>query len=463
MEREIIGLIGIIALFLLLFFRSPVGLSMIVVGIGGNYLLSLFVPYLKFAPYLKQFKTLLITQVSNYDLSVIPLFLLMGYMASYANISRDLFQGFNALFGRYKGGVAMASVGACAGFGAVCGSSLATTSTMGKVALPELKRLKYAPSLASGTLAAGGTLGILIPPSIVLIIYALVVEASIIKMFQAAIIPGLMALSFFMITIALLVKFKPELSPNIEVMSKQKFKQAMLNFLPVIALFLSIILGLGLGIFTPTPAASVGVCFILFYGLFLRYKDKNKKNGLDLNLIKLALKDTAITTAMIFFILFGAEVLKGFFTRSNLPIFLAQWASMNTLDPMMVLILFLFILILLGFFMESLSMVLVVIPFFWPVLIEINGGEYITAAQSAFGVTYPELKIWFGILALIIVELGLITPPIGLNVFIIHSLQKQIPLKTIFLGITPFFCAEIFRVIILILFPSIILFLPQIL
>jgi tripartite ATP-independent transporter DctM subunit len=192
-ERELIGLAGLAVLFVLLALRIPVGLAMVGVGIGGNYVLSLVVPFLRFEPYLKQFKTLLWGTVANYDLSVVPLFILMGYLASHANLSRDLFQGVNALVGRFRGGVAMAAIGACAGFGAVCGSSLATASTMGRVALPELKRMNYDPRLATGTLAAGGTLGILIPPSVVLVIYAIIVEASIIEMFQAAIVPGVIA------------------------------------------------------------------------------------------------------------------------------------------------------------------------------------------------------------------------------------------------------------------------------
>ena len=212
-ERELIGLGGLGLLFFILALRVPVGLAMVGVGIGGNYVLSLFFPFLRFDPYLQQFKSLFYGIVSNYELSVVPLFVLMGYLASQANLSRDLFQGVNAILGRFRGGVAMAAIGACAGFGAVCGSSLATASTMGKVALPELDRLKYSPRLATGTLAAGGTLGILIPPSVALVIYAVTVEASIIQMFQAAIIPGLIAVLFFMGVIAIQVRINPSLAP----------------------------------------------------------------------------------------------------------------------------------------------------------------------------------------------------------------------------------------------------------
>ena len=199
-ERELVGIAGLGVLFILILLRVPVGLAMLGVGIGGNYALSVVAPFLRFEPYLKQFKTLFFSNVSSYDLSVVPLFILMGCLASETGVSRDLFQGMRALVGRVKGGVAMAAVAACAGFGAVCGSSLATASTMGRVALPELRRMDYSPRLATGALAAGGTLGILIPPSVALIIYAIIVEASIIAMFQAAMIPGLLAVAFFLCT-----------------------------------------------------------------------------------------------------------------------------------------------------------------------------------------------------------------------------------------------------------------------
>ncbi|MFM2319678.1 MAG: hypothetical protein RLZZ215_2299 [Pseudomonadota bacterium] len=206
---EMIGILGLVVLFILLMLRMPVGISMVLVGIGGTFALSLAVKYVRFEPYIKQFKSLLWSTMANYDLSVVPLFVLMGYLASQSNLSRDLFRGLEALMSKRRGGVAMAAIGACGGFGAVCGSSLATASTMGRVALPELKKLGYAPRLATGALAAGGTLGILIPPSVALVIYAIIVEASILQMFQAALIPGLLAVLGFIIVIALQVRINP--------------------------------------------------------------------------------------------------------------------------------------------------------------------------------------------------------------------------------------------------------------
>lgn len=459
MSAEIIGILGLVVLFLFLALRVPVGLAMVLVGIGGNFALSLALPYLRFEPYLFQFKSLLWNSVANYDLSVVPLFILMGYLASNANLSRDLFQGVNAFAGKYRGGVAMSAIGACAGFGAVCGSSLATASTMGRVALPELRRLNYAPGFATGVLAAGGTLGILIPPSVALVIYAIIVEASILEMFQAAIIPGLIAVLFFIFAIAVIVRIKPSLAPEAQPMPQEARRIAIRRLIPVVVIFGAIILGLGLGLFTPTPAAGIGVFLILVYGLYLRRFGE----GLDFQGIKDSLLATAVTSGMIYFILFGAEVLKGFFTRAGLPEALASWAGSSTLEPLSIIVVMLIALIILGCFMDSLSMILVVVPFLWPVLVEINGGDYVTAATAAFTMDANELKIWFGILALIVIELGLITPPVGLNVFIISALAGDVKMGDTFKGVIPFFGIELVRIALILFFPAIALFVPRLL
>jgi len=270
MEREMIGVYGLIALFVLIMLRIPVALAMIITGIVGSWVVSLTSPFLKFGPYLLQFKTALWNSVANYDLSVVPLFILMGFLAAETGLSRDLFQGLSALTRKIKGGVAMATILACAGFGAVSGSSIATASTMSRVALPQLRRLKYDEGLATGTLAAGGTLGILIPPSVALVIYAIVVEASILAMFQAAVVPGIIAVVFFLIVIRLRIARNPALAPDLAPMATSDVSYAIRRLIPVGAIFGAIILGLGLGLFTPTPAAAVGVFLILVYGVILR-------------------------------------------------------------------------------------------------------------------------------------------------------------------------------------------------
>ena len=461
MERELIGICGLVALFLLIMLRIPVALAMLVTGVVGTFALSLASPFIKFGPYLLQFKTAIWNSVANYDLSVVPLFVLMGFLAAETGLSRDLFQGLSALTRKIKGGVAMATILACAGFGAVSGSSIATASTMSRVALPELRKLKYDEGLSTGVLAAGGTLGILIPPSVALVIYAIVVEASIIDMFQAAIIPGLMAVVFFLIVIRLRIARNPSLAPTLTPMSDKDVKHATRRLLPVGLIFGTISLGLGMGLFTPTPAAGIGVFLILAYGMLLRGMSNN--DGLTLERLKTALLATANTASMIYFVLFSADILKGFFARTNLPTALSDWAAASTLEPYTILLAMLVMLIVLGCFMESLSMILVVVPFFWPVLIQLNGGDYVSAESAAFGMTTDDLRIWFGILALIVVELGLITPPVGLNVFVIKSFSPDTSIATIFRGVAPFFGIELIRVTILILIPGLTLFLTRVL
>ncbi len=458
-EKELIGLAGIILFFVLLILHVRVALAMIIVGIVGTYALSLVLPYVRFEPYIMQYKSLLWESMASYELSVIPLFILMGYLASHTKLAQDLFVGMNAILGRFRGGLCITAIGSCAGFGAVSGSSLATASTMGKIAYPELKKLGYASSLSTGTLAAGGTLGILIPPSVALIIYALVVEASIIEMFQAAVLPGLIAVLFFILVVIIQVKLKPQLAPLSEPMSREERNKALKGLIPVILTFGSIILGLGLGLFTPTPAAAAGVFIIMMYGLYLRRRGEGE--GLTLKRLRDSIVETGIASAMLYFIIFGAEVLKGFFSRSGLPQAMAEWAMTAQINPWLILIAVLVMFIILGFFMESLAMILVIVPFLWPVLVSINGGEYVSASDAAFGMTLDELKIWFGVLSLIVIELGLITPPVGLNVFIISKIAKDVPMMETFKGVMPFFASEIVRIGLLLLVPSIVLILPR--
>ena len=459
MERELVGLLGLVLLFVLIMLRTPVALAMLITALVGTWVLSLVSPFIRFIPYLQQFKTALWNAVANYELSVVPLFMLMGFLAAETGLSRDLFQGLSALTRKMKGGVAMASVLACAGFGAVSGSSVATASTMSRVALPELRKLKYHEGLSTGVLAAGGTLGILIPPSVALVLYAIIVEASIIDMFQAAIVPGLIAVVFFLIVIKIRIAHNPELAPALAPLSDAERRQSLRRLLPVGLIFGSIILGLGMGIFTPTPAAAVGVFLILGYGALRRCFSAE---GLSLAGLRRALLATAKTASMIYLILFAADILKGFFARSNLPAALSEWAALSSMNPYMILLFMLVILIVLGCFMESLSMILVVVPFFWPVLVQLNGGDWVSAEAAAFGMTTAELQIWFGILALIVVELGLITPPVGLNVFVIKSFSPDTPLGTIFRGVLPFFSIELVRVGLLLLLPGLALFMTRI-
>jgi len=443
------GLIGLAALVSLIAIRVPIAYAMIVVG--GLGITAIDGP----AIILNQLKDLAYAQFSIYDLSVVPMFVLMGSIASRAGLSQDLFRAANAWLGWMRGGVAMSAIAACAGFGSVCGSSLATASTMGQVALPELRRYKYSGPLATGTLAAGGVLGILIPPSVVLIIYAIIVEANVVTMFMAALIPGILAVFLFMVTIFIYVLIRPESGPKGKLPSKVEFIMATVRILPVTGIFLVVIGGIYFGFFNPTPAASVGAILVAIVGIVRRELNWSK--------FKEALLETARTTGMIFLILLGAEMLKIFMSRGGVPQAMAEWMVNSPLEPMTILIILLFALILLGCLMDSLSMILLAIPFFWPVIVELNGGDFVTAADAAYGMNAEDLKIWFGILALIVVELGLITPPVGMNVFIISSIAKDTSMSETFLGVAPFFAAEIVRVAILIMFPALTLWLPSIL
>ena len=449
MESITIGILGLISLLALIAVRVPIAYSMIIVGAAGISFLD------GPAILLNQLKDLAYGQFSIYDLSVVPLFVLMGAIASRTGLSRDLFRAANAWVGWMRGGVAMSAIVACTGFGAVCGSSLATASTMGRVALPELKRYKYSGSLATGTIAAGGVLGILIPPSVVLIIYAIIVEANVVTMFMAALIPGLIAVLFFIVTIYIYVRLSPNSGPRGERVSRKELIASSINILPVGIVFGVVIGGLYFGFFSPTPAASVGVVMVSLFGLF--------RGKLTISTAKDAMTETIRTAGMIYLILLGAEILKIFMSRGGVPQALAEWMSVSGMSPMLILIILLVSLIVLGCLMDSLSMILLAIPFFWPVLVTLNGGDYATAVQSPFGMTTEDLKIWFGILALIVVELGLITPPVGMNVFIISAQAKDVPMIDTFFGVLPFFGAEIVRVIILIAFPALALWLPNLL
>ncbi|TAN51250.1 MAG: TRAP transporter large permease subunit [Betaproteobacteria bacterium] len=432
------GLIGLVALIALIAIRVPIAHAMILVGATGFAILS------GPAILLSQLKTLVYSQFSIYDLSVLPMFVLMGNIASRAGLSRDLFRAANAWLGWMRGGVAMSAIAACAGFGAVCGSSLATASTMGQVALPELRRYRYSPALATGTLAAGGVLGILIPPSVVLVVYAIVVEASIVEMFIAAFIPGLIAVAMFLLTIAIYVRVRPDAGPAGDRVSREEFVAATIGVAPVAVVFGAVIGGIYFGLFNPTPAAAIGVFLVTVIAVVRR--------SMNLAGMRAALLDTAGTTGMIYLILLGAQLLNIFMTRGGVPQAAAAMMANSGLPPMAILVLLLIALIVLGCLMDSLSMILLAIPFFWPVISALD-----------FGMSPNDLKIWFGILALIVVELGLITPPVGMNVFVIHSLAKDVPMSQTFLGVMPFFVAELFRVVLIIVFPALSLWLPKLL
>ncbi len=448
-EPIFLGISSLFVLIFLIIIRIPIAYAMILTG--GIGIMSIDGAGTIF----NQLKTLAYGQFSNYDLSVVPLFILMGALASRIGLSSALFAAANSWLSWLRGGSAMAAISACAGFGAICGSSIATASTMGRVALPELLKFNYSISLATGVLAAGGVLGILIPPSIVLIIYALIVEVNIVSMFAAALIPGLLAICLFLATIAIFVAIYPDAAPETRKTDKEERIRATIGILPVASVFIIVLGGMYAGFFNPTPAASLGVGLVFIIG----YVTKK----LNLTQIKEALLETAGLSGMIYLILLGAELMKIYMSRTGLPQALADWILVAGFEPMSVLIVLLLGIILLGCLLDSLSIILLIIPFFWPVLVELNGGVHIAAETAGFGMTTGDLKIWFGILALVVVEVGLITPPVGMNVFVISSIADNCDISDTFKGVSPFFIAELIRIVILVSLPILALWLPNIL
>ncbi|MCX8004276.1 MAG: TRAP transporter large permease [Burkholderiaceae bacterium] len=421
-------------LLALIFLRVPIGLAMLAVGLTGSWLI-----YGSAAPLLNQMKTLVYSQFSSHSLSIVPLFLLMGQLASIGGMSQALFKAAEAFIGHRRGGVGMAAIGACAGFGAICGSSLATAATMGQVALPELRRAGYSGALASGLLAAGGTLGILIPPSLVLVIYAILAEQNIAKLFAAAFVPGILAALGYMLVIAIYVRVVPGAAGNAPRVPWPERWRALRAVWPVLAIFVAVIGGIYTGIFTPTEAAAVGAVGtgILAWatGGFVRAK------------VMRAAEATASATAMVFLIVLGAAAYNNFLALSMLPQELATWVSSLGLSPYAVLAAILIFYLVFGCVLDSLSMILLTIPIFFPLVSGLD-----------FGLPPEETAIWFGILVLIVVEVGLITPPVGMNLFVIQSMAPDIRIRETWTGVWPFVASDLLRVALLAAVPAIALF-----
>lgn len=421
---------GLMILFMLtiMFLRMPIGIAMMLSGAIGYGIIDDIATlgyYLKGSTF---------GQLASHSFSVIPLFLLMGNLAARSGLSKSLFDGVNAFIGHYRGGLALAAVGGCGLFGAICGSSLATAATMGQVSLPEMKRHGYHGALATGALAAGGTLGILIPPSIVLIIYAILTEQNIVKLFMAAMVPGIMAVLGYMLVIAITVKLKPEYADKAKRATWAERKTALINLIPAIILFVGVLGGIYSGIFTPTEAAAFGVLGTLVIAIINREIDRA-------GLLQCLLQ-TATNTGMIFVIILGADIFNAFLSLSGLPQGLADWIIGIDTSPMMILIVILLVYLVLGCLMDSLSMILLTVPIFFPAVMGLD-----------FGMTYEQTALWFGIICLIVVEVGMITPPVGMNVFVISKLADGVPMSDTFRGVMPFLASDFIRVALLLMFP----------
>ena len=421
-------------LLVLILLRVPIGLSMLVLGLGGSWLV-----YGSAAPLLNQMKTLAYSQFSSHSLSIVPLFLLMGQFAAVGGMSQALFKAAEAFIGHRRGGVGMAAIGACAGFGSICGSSMATAATMAQVSLPELRKAGYAGGLSTGLLAAGGTLGILIPPSIVLVIYAILAEQNIAKLFAAAFVPGILAALGYMLVISLVVRFRPRSAGLVQPMPWAQRWDALVAIWPVLLIFIAVIGGIYSGVFTPTEGAAVGA---VGTGLLAW-----RRGGLSRANLRQSFESTAAGTAMVFMIVLGAAAYNTFLALSQMPQELASWVGQQGFGPYQVLWAILLFYLVFGCVMDSLSMILLTIPIFFPMVSGLD-----------FGLTPEETAIWFGILVLIVVEVGLITPPVGMNLFVIQSMAPDIPMKDTYRGVMPFVLSDLLRVVVLVAFPSITLF-----
>jgi len=422
-------------LLILVFLRAPIALAMIAVGVGGTYLV-VGTPMMT----LNQLKTLTYGTFSNYSFSIIPLFLLMGQFATLSGMSASLFKAAESFLGHRRGGVAMSAVGACAGFGAICGSSLATAATMGQVALPELRRYGYPDSLSTGALAAGGTLGILIPPSVILVIYAILAEQNIEKLFVAALIPGILAAIGYMIAISIWVRLSPNSAAVRDRVPWGERMIALGKVWPVITIFITVVGGIYAGIFTPTEAAAVGAAGTGLVALV--------SGEMSWDRLREAVLSTAGSTAMIFLIILGAGIYNNFLSLTQLPQSASVWVGEQGFSPWFVLTLVLLMYLVFGCVMDSLSMVLLTVPIIFPIMMVLD-----------FGMSTADFGLWFGILVLIVVEVGLITPPVGMNLFIINSMAKDTPISETYKGALPFVLTDIIRVVILASFPAITLWL----
>lgn len=425
-----IGIYGILGLFVLLALRVPVGMAMLAAGFFGTWALhgqGSAVAVLATETY---------SSVSTYSLIVIPLFILMGNISSAAGFSRGLYELAYAWVGRFRGGLASASILGCAGFSAVSGSSVATAVTIGRVAIPEMKRFGYANSLSTGSIAAGGTLGYLIPPSTGFVIYAILTEQSLGRLFMAGILPGLLLTILFVICIVLVTLRDPQAGPKGDPVPMSERFARFVGAAPLLAVIIISIGGIYAGLFTPVEASGIGAFLVLVFALAGR--------KLDAGGLKTAFLETVTTSTMLYIIIIGAAVFSPFLALTGIPQSLSDLLGGWGLGPLGTLCVILAAYIMLGMFMDALSMLVVTIPIVYPIILE-----------AGFD------PIWFGVIAVIVIEMGMITPPVGINVFVVKSIAPEVPMGTIFTGVMPFWCAMFISLVVLIAFPQIALILPN--
>jgi C4-dicarboxylate transporter, DctM subunit len=430
MSPEAAGGLGIVVLLILFLLRVPVAFAMAMVGFGGLVYLS------GVDPALAILSQDIFDTFTSYPLSVIPMFILMGSFAHASGISQRLFSATYTWVGSLRGGLTIATVLACAGFAAICGSTAATAATMGRIALPEMKKYRYDVTLATGTVASAGTLGVLIPPSTVLIVYAILVQESIGKLFIAGIVPGIILSLFFVATVALLCARNPALGPPGPATTWSAKAKASKGIIEAAVLFLATIGGLTLGWFSPTQAGAVGAGGALLIGLARR--QLRWRSFVDSG------KDGLLTSCMVLFIIGGAVVFGHFMAMSTIPFQLADWVGNLPIHRMAIMGIIIMLYFVGGFFMDSMALIVVTIPIFFPVVQKLGFDP-----------------IWFGVMIVLLGEMGVITPPVGVNVFVIKGIAPEIPLNLIYKGIFPFLYAIILLAVITLFVPEIATFLPN--
>ncbi|MXN65473.1 TRAP transporter large permease subunit [Stappia sp. GBMRC 2046] len=421
---------GLVILLIVMMAGVPIAMAMAAIGALG------LTAILGFGPAMAIVGQTTFDTGMSYTLSVVPLFVLMGNLVTRGGLSDELYAACNAWLGHKPGGLALATAVACGGFSAVCGSSLATAATMGKVALPQMRRFKYDDSLASGVIAAGGTLGILIPPSVILVLYGVTTQQDIARLFIAGVVPGILGILGYMAAVRVVCHFHPEAGPRGPKLPYGERFAALKGVIGILGLFMLVIGGIYLGVFTATEAAGIGAAGAFFIALFRR--------KLSVKILIDVLAETAATTTMMFMVLIGALIFSNFVNIAGLPSALSDLARSSGLPAPAILATILVVYLVLGMVLESLSMVLLTVPIFAPVM-------------AALGYDL----VWFGILVVVVTEISLITPPVGLNVFVLKTVLPDVPIGTIFRGIFPFLAADIVRLVLIAAFPAIVLFLPR--
>ena len=423
------ALLGFAAMFALMILRVPIALSMGFVGFVGLALIRSW-------PAALAATTTEILDVAKYTLSVVPLFVLMGNFVTRAGMSRELYHAAYTFIGHRRGGLAMSTVAACAGFGAICGSSIATTATMARVAMPEMRRFGYRDSFAAGAIAAGGTLGILIPPSVIMVLYAIMTEQSIGALFAAGVVPGLLATGFYIAAAAIVTRRHPELGPPGARSSWAERLLALRNIWGVLVLFGIVMGGMYGGWFTPTEAAGIGAMGGFLFAL--------ARGQMSWAVLIDILVQSARTSAMLFTVLIGASIFASFANFTTMPQDLKDFVEQFQIHPIAVIVAICFVYVILGTAMEELSMILLTVPIFFPLVTHLGFDP-----------------VWFGILIVCVVEIGMISPPVGMNVFVLRSVLPDVPTAQIWRGVMPFLYADILRLSVLIAFPVITLWLPK--